>query len=84
MSRQVIQPHKGDSRYVPREKDGQFTENQVSVGKSLAADRRSTAKTVVPKGQGEPEEELTMFATERLYQLLTCFVPRASIFELFA
>ena len=52
-SREVIQSHKGDKRYARRDKQGQFTENQVSVGKSLAADRRSKAKTVVPKGQGD-------------------------------
>ena len=52
-SREVIQPHKGDKRYARRDKQGQFTDNQVGVGKSLAADRRSKAKTVVPKGQGD-------------------------------
>jgi hypothetical protein len=52
-SREVVQPHKGDKRYARRDAQGQFTDNQVSVGKSLAADRRSKAKTVVPKGQGD-------------------------------
>jgi len=52
-SREVIQPHKADKRYVRRDKNGKFTEDQTSVGKSLAADRRSKAKTVVPKGQGD-------------------------------
>ena len=52
-SREVIEPHKGDKRYARRDEQGQFTEDQVSVGKSLAADRRSKAKTVVPKGQGD-------------------------------
>jgi hypothetical protein len=52
-SREVIQPHKGDKRYARRDEQGQFTENLVNVGKSLAADRRSKAKTVVPKGQGD-------------------------------
>jgi len=52
-SREVIEPHKGDKRYLRRDKDGKFTESQVGVGKSLAADRRSKAKTVVPKGQGD-------------------------------
>jgi len=49
-SREIIQPHPGDKRYDP---EGQFTENQVDVGKSLAADRRSKAKKIVPKGQGD-------------------------------
>ena len=51
--RQVIEPHKGDKRYVRRDQEGKFTENQVNVGRSLAADRRSKSKTVVPKGQGD-------------------------------
>jgi len=51
-SREVIQPHKGDKRYARRDKPDQFTESQVSVGKSRAADRRSKAKTLAPKGQG--------------------------------
>ena len=52
-SREVIQPHKGDKRYVRRDDQGQFTDKQAGVGKSLAADRRSKAKTVVPKDQGD-------------------------------
>ena len=53
MKREVIQPHSNDKRYVRRDKAGQFTADQVNVGKSLAADRRSKSKTVVPKGQGD-------------------------------
>ena len=53
MKRQVIQPHTSDERYIRRDKEGQFTEKQVNVGKSLSADRRSKSKTVVPKGQGD-------------------------------
>ena len=52
-SREIIQPHPGDKRYARRNPEGQFTENQVDVGKSLAADRRSKAKKIVPKGQGD-------------------------------
>lgn len=52
-SREVIQPKKSDKRYARRDPQGQFADNQVSVGKSLAADQRSKAKTVVPKGQGD-------------------------------
>lgn len=40
----------GGSRYVRRDENGRFTSDQVSVGKSLAADRRQTAKTKAPKG----------------------------------
>jgi len=52
-SREVIQPRKGDKRYARRDQQGQFTDNQAIVGKSLTADRRSKAKTVVPNGQGD-------------------------------
>jgi hypothetical protein len=52
-SRQVIQPHKSDKRYVRRDEQGRFTGKQVGVGKSLSADRRTRASTVVPKGQGD-------------------------------
>ena len=51
--REVIQPKTGDKRYVRRDQQGQFTDGQVAVGKSLSADRRSKSKTVVPKGQGD-------------------------------
>jgi hypothetical protein len=50
--RTVIEPHKGDKRYARRNKAGEF-QKQVSVGGSLAADRRSKAKTKVKKGQGD-------------------------------
>ena len=53
MKREVVKPHSNDKRYVRRDKDGQFTSEQVNVGKSLSADRRSKAKTIVPKGQGD-------------------------------
>jgi hypothetical protein len=53
MPRQVIQPHKGDRRYIRRDGKGRFTSKQVSVGRSLAADRRSSAKTRVKKGEGD-------------------------------
>jgi hypothetical protein len=52
MLRTLIKPHKGDNRYVRRKK-GKFTKKQVSVGRSLAADRRSKAKRKVKKGEGD-------------------------------
>jgi len=36
-----------------RDKDGQFTSSQDDVSRSLSADRRTKAKTVAPKGQGD-------------------------------
>jgi len=50
--RQLIEPH-GDKRYVRRGKKGQFTSRQVDVGRSLAADRRSKAKRIAKKGEGD-------------------------------
>jgi len=41
-----------DKRYVRRDEKGQFKESD-DVGRSLAADRRTKAKTVVKKGQGD-------------------------------
>jgi len=52
MPRELIEPHKGDKRYVRRKK-GKFTTKQASVGRSLAADRRSKAKRAVKKGEGD-------------------------------
>ena len=50
--RTVIEPHKGDRRYVRRNKKGEF-KTEVSVGRSLAADRRRKSKTTAKKGQGD-------------------------------
>jgi hypothetical protein len=50
--RTVLEPHKGDRRYVRRNKTGQF-KKEVNVGRSLAADRRQKARTKVAKGQGD-------------------------------
>lgn len=41
-----------DKRYVRRDEQGRFKE-VVDVGKSLSQDRRTKAKTVAPKGQGD-------------------------------
>ena len=50
--REVIEPHKGDKRYVRRDPEGEF-KKEVDVGRSLAADRRHKAKTKVKPGQGD-------------------------------
>jgi len=50
--RTVIQPRRGERRYVRRNKAGQF-KKEVNVGRSLATDRRRKAKTKVAKGQGD-------------------------------
>jgi len=51
--RQLIEPHKGDKRFVRRNATGHFTQQQVEVGRSLAADRRSNSKTAAKKGEGD-------------------------------
>jgi hypothetical protein len=53
MPRQLIEPHKGDKRYVRRDAEGHFTNRQVDVGRSLAIDRRSKSKTVAKKDEGD-------------------------------
>jgi hypothetical protein len=50
--RELIEPTKGAKRYVRRKADGTLGKT-VDVGKSLAADRLRSAKTKVPKGQGD-------------------------------
>ena len=41
-----------DKRYVRRDSEGKFKESD-DVGRSLAADRRTKAKTQVKSGQGD-------------------------------
>jgi hypothetical protein len=49
--RSTIEPHKGDKRYVRRNPKGEL-KKEVSVGRSLAVDKRKQAKNEVPKGPG--------------------------------
>jgi hypothetical protein len=49
--RELIEPNKGDKRFVRRKSEGTFGKT-VDVGKSLSADSRTKAKKKVPKGQG--------------------------------
>lgn len=50
--RTLIEPHKGDKRYIRRDPQGRI-KKEVDVGRSLAADRRSHSKTVAKPGQGD-------------------------------
>ena len=50
--RELIEPHKGDKRYVRRDEAGRFGESD-DVGRSLATDRRTKAKTPAKPGQGD-------------------------------
>jgi len=51
MPRTLIEPNKGDKRFIRRKK-GKFSK-QVNVGRSLAADRRNKSKTIAKKGEGD-------------------------------
>ena len=42
-----------DKRYARRDDDGQFTEDQTDVGRSLSQDRRRDAEHTAKKGQGD-------------------------------
>ena len=55
--REEIQPNDGDKRYIRRDEQGQFTNDQVDEGRSLSADRQSSSSTVVPKGQGDKGDQ---------------------------
>lgn len=49
--RTLIEPN-GDKRFVRRDQQGRFKESD-DVGRSLAADRRTPARTRVTSGQGD-------------------------------
>ena len=51
--REKIEPQEGDSRYIRRDENGQFTEDQVDVGRSLSQDAKKDAKTESKPGQGD-------------------------------
>ncbi len=50
--RELIEPNKGDKRYVRRDEKGRFEEVD-DVGRSLAQDVRRKAKTIAKPGQGD-------------------------------
>ena len=51
--REQIEPHPGDKRWVRRDEQGRFTDDQVSVRRSLPADTRQPARRTVPPGHGD-------------------------------
>ena len=51
--RELIEPNEGDKRFVRRDEDGTFTEDQVDVGRSLSQDQKQHAKTEAKPGQGD-------------------------------
>ena len=50
--RELVEPHKGDKRYVRRDGDGQFRES-VDVGRSLSRDQQRDAENDKPRNQGD-------------------------------
>ena len=55
--RELISP-KGDKRYIRRNSKGRIKESD-DVGRSLAADRRTKAKTIAKPGQGDKGDRRT-------------------------
>ena len=51
--RERIEPNEGDSRYIRRDEQGRFTDDQVDVGRSLSQDRQREAQTKVKPGHGD-------------------------------
>ncbi len=50
--RELITPHKGDSRYIRRDEKGRIKESD-DVGRSLSQDRKRKAKTTVKSAHGD-------------------------------
>ncbi len=51
--RELIEPNEGDKRYIRRDEEGRFTEEQDDVGRSLSQDRKREAQHESKKGQGD-------------------------------
>ena len=50
--RELIEPHKGDKRYIRRDENGRIKESD-DVSRSLSQDVRKNAKTKARSGQGD-------------------------------
>jgi len=48
-----------DARYVRRDDDGQFTSDQVNVGRSHAADQRQHSSKDTKSGEGDKGDRQT-------------------------
>jgi hypothetical protein len=51
--RELIEPNEGDKRYVRRNEEGEFTDDQSDVGRSLAQDQKREAENESKPGQGD-------------------------------
>ncbi|HEX6587901.1 MAG TPA: hypothetical protein VF039_02675 [Longimicrobiales bacterium] len=56
--RELIEPNKGDKRYVRRDENGRFTESD-DVSRSLSQDQKRQAKTASNKGEGDRGDRKT-------------------------
>ena len=50
--RELIEPTKGDKRYVRRNENGEFSESD-DLNRSLSQDDKKNAKTTVKSGEGD-------------------------------
>jgi hypothetical protein len=50
--RELVEPTKGDKRFVRRDEAGRFSES-VDVGRSLSTDVKKRAKQAAKPGQGD-------------------------------
>ncbi len=57
--RELIEPNQGDKRFVRRDENGRFTDDQVDVGRSLSQDQRQQSKRVAKKGHGDKGDRKT-------------------------
>ena len=56
--RELIEPNKGDKRYVRRDEEGRFSESD-DVSRSLSQDVRKEAKHETEAGQGDRGDRKT-------------------------
>lgn len=56
--RELIEPNKGDKRFVRRDENGRFTESD-DVSRSLSQDQKRQAKTASKSGQGDRGDRKT-------------------------
>ena len=50
--RELIEPHKGDKRYIRRDEQGRIKESD-DVSRSLSQDQKREAKTASKPGEGD-------------------------------
>ena len=56
-TRELIEPQRGDKRYVRRSAGGEFRGSQDDVGRSLSRDVKKRAKRTVAAGRGDEGDQ---------------------------